>query len=115
MAASLLGACQQPVEPSRLVSDTRPTPTPLPPAPARPAPDARVSARAAPGVVVKTGGTIVWAADANPADLDPRTAASYAVRQAWGDLSYQSLVMFDENLKVTPCLAESWTVASPDR
>jgi peptide/nickel transport system substrate-binding protein len=38
-----------------------------------------------------------------------------AARQAWGDLAYQNLVMFDENLRVTPCLAETWTAASPTR
>jgi peptide/nickel transport system substrate-binding protein len=112
-ATSLLGACQQPVEPSRLSADTRPTPTPLPPS-TRPAPDAKVSARAAPGVV-KAGGSIVWAADADPADLDPAITNSIPARRAWGDLAYQSLVMFDENLKVTPCLAESWVAVDPAR
>ena len=34
--------------------------------------------------------------------------------QAWGDLTYQSLVMFDENLKIVPCLAEAWKL-SDDR
>jgi peptide/nickel transport system substrate-binding protein len=66
-------------------------------------------------VTVKPGGTVVWATDADPADLDPYAGAGFPSRQGWGDLVYQSLVMLDDNLKVTPGLAESWTATGPLR
>jgi len=111
--AALLGACQQPILPSRPAADARPTPTPLPATPLRPTAEAKPAARAAPLVNVKRGGSIVWALEADPGDLDPHGPSSLASLPVWGDLTYQSLVMFDENLKVTPCLAEAWTAASP--
>lgn len=39
--------------------------------------------------------------------------ANFSSVQAWGDLVYQSLTMFDENLRVAPALAESWTNPNP--
>jgi peptide/nickel transport system substrate-binding protein len=62
---------------------------------------------------VKRGGSVVWAAEADPIDLDPHGPMSAGSLPVWGDLTYQSLVMFDENLKITPCLAEAWTASSP--
>jgi peptide/nickel transport system substrate-binding protein len=57
---------------------------------------------------------VSWAAEADPVNLDPHTSASFSSVQTWGDLTYQSLVMFDEHLEIVPCLAEAWTV-SDDR
>jgi peptide/nickel transport system substrate-binding protein len=115
-AGSLLAACQQPTTPSRS-ADPRPPelrtpepkPIPIPAATTRPG----SQAAPAPGAP-KPGGSLVWAAELDPLDLDPRTSAHVASIQAWGDLTYQSLVMFDENLKIMPCLAEAWQV-SDDR
>jgi peptide/nickel transport system substrate-binding protein len=50
----------------------------------------------------KRGGSVVWAAETDPPDL-------FSDGQV-----YQSLVMFDENLKLVPGLASAWTV-SDDR
>jgi len=111
----LLWACQEPVSMTRPRTDARPTPTPLPPTPLRAPVDAKPTAQAASGVNVKHGGAVVWAAEADPVDLDPLRAADPGSVAIWGDLTYQSLVMFDEKLKVTPCLAESWTVSDPTR
>ena len=113
-AGSLLAACQQPTSPSRSGAPTPvellKTPAPKPtqtPAVARP-PEGQGTPVPWPP---KPGGSMVWAAEADPLDLDPYTAGSVS---AWGDLTYQSLVMFDENLKLVPCLAEAWRV-SDDR
>ena len=114
-AASLLAACQQPTTPSRSGAPT-PVPlirTPLPRPPQTPAtrPGPQGTPIAGPP---KPGGAIVWAAEADPLSLDPYTVTSAAARHAWGDLTYQSLVMFDDRLKLVPCLAEAWSV-SEDR
>jgi ABC-type transport system substrate-binding protein len=111
--AALLGACQEPIVPPRSLPDVRPTPTPLPATPARPTAEAKPAAQAAPAVVVKRGGSVVWAAEADPVDLNPHGPNSVGSLPIWGDLAYQSLVMYDENLKITPALAEAWTLNSP--
>ncbi|MCC6178543.1 MAG: hypothetical protein IT305_24835 [Chloroflexi bacterium] len=75
--------------------------------------EAKPAAQAAPAQgAPKPGGSTVWTAEVDPVDLDPHTTSNFSSAQAWGDLTYQSLVMFDENMKVVPCLAESW--ANPD-
>ena len=61
----------------------------------------------------RPGGSTVWAADADPSSLDPHAPSSDAALQAWGDLTYQSLTMFDEKLRIVPALAESWTHPDP--
>ena len=46
---------------------------------------------------------LVWAADADPVSLDPLSPApAPASTSVWADLTYQSLVMFDEHLKLVP-------------
>jgi peptide/nickel transport system substrate-binding protein len=110
---TLLSACQVPILPSRESDDARPTPTPLPATPLRPTAEAQPAARATPAVAVKRGGALVWAAEADPVDLDPLGSGGAASLAVWADLAYQSLVMFDENLRLTPCLAESWAVVDP--
>jgi peptide/nickel transport system substrate-binding protein len=59
----------------------------------------------------------VIAAAAGPADLDPYLSdalvGGQVGLQAWGGLVYQSLVMFDDHLKLVPCLAEAWVNTSP--
>ena len=125
-ACSLLGACQTPTSPARL-SDGRPgdLPTPEPRPTQVPTPAAKPASDVKPGetrvtdqVVApsgppKPGGKSVWAAEADPVDLDPHTVTTLASVQAWGDLVYQGLIMFNERLKLVPCLAESWINTSP--
>jgi peptide/nickel transport system substrate-binding protein len=125
-AGALLAACQQPTAPVRQ-PEAKPTLQPTPAPPPKPTPpgpasgpteskpgESKPAAQAAPAAgPPKPGGSTIWAAEADPLDLDPHAGASFASVQAWGDLTYQSLVMFDENLKVTPCLAESWLNTSP--
>src|SRR4051794_5403744 len=108
-AGGLLAACQQPISPPRS-ADPRPTDlrTPEP----KPTPTLSVAGLATPVLwPPKPGGSLVGAAEADPADLDPHTTAAFASLQAWGDLTYQSLVMFDANMKIVPCLAEAWRVS----
>ena len=59
----------------------------------------------------KPGGSVAWAAEADPGALDPYAANGLSI---WGDLTYQSLVMFDDSMKLVPCLAEAWKL-SDDR
>ena len=117
ICAGLVTACQQPTSPSRSGAPTPVAPLRTP----EPKPTPTTSAAGKPGAQAtpalgppKPGGSVVWAAEADPLDLDPHTAASFPSLQAWADLTYQSLVMFDENLKIVPCLAEAWRL-SDDR
>jgi peptide/nickel transport system substrate-binding protein len=114
----VLAACQQPTSPIRL-SDARSTPLPtLEPRPTqpaiRPAVEGKLSegSQAAPAGPPKPGGSVVWAVDAGPVTLDPLADGPAALR-VWADLTYQSLVMFDENLRLMPGLAEAWANTSP--
>lgn len=113
----LLAACQTPTSPPKPSDATpvppRPTlqPTSTPP---RPPADVKPAALATPPLgPPKPGGALRWATDADPLDLDPHTAASVHGASAWADLTYQSLVMFDERLHLAPALAESWAMTSP--
>lgn len=113
----MLAACQQPTSPSRsgVPTPLAPLRTPEPKPIQTPATASRPAAQATPALgPPKPGGSVVWAAEADPLDLDPFAATGFAALAAWGDLTYQSLVMFDENLKIVPCLAEAWRV-SDDR
>ena len=114
---SLLAACQQPTSPSRSGVSTplAPLRTPEPKPTQTPSSASKPAGQATPVLgPPKPGGTVVWAAEADPLDLDPYAATGAAAMAAWGDLTYQSLVMFDENMKIVPCLAEAWRV-SDDR
>jgi len=114
--AALVTACQQPTSPNRS-SETRPAaPTLLTLPTSTPAVTAKTGAQAAPPTPTpKTGGVLAWAvgADADPGDLDPYTNRSVASVRAWGDLTYQSLVMYDDQMKLVPALAETWVNTSP--
>ncbi|MFN8634860.1 MAG: ABC transporter substrate-binding protein [Chloroflexota bacterium] len=125
VTASLLGACQQPTFPSRS-TDTRPpelrtaepklTPTVAPAKPTaepKPGADSASVGQLAPAGPPRPGGSVVWLTDADPVTLDPYAGAGAASARAWADLTYQSLVMFDENLKLVPCLALTWLNTSP--
>jgi peptide/nickel transport system substrate-binding protein len=100
----LLAGCQQPITPSR---STAPTPIPLLPTPEpRPTQTPPVAGRPGTGVPItptpgppKPGGRVVWAAETDPPDL-------FSDGQV-----YQSLVMFDEHLKLVPGLAAAWSVS----
>lgn len=110
--ASLLAACQQPLP------TPEPTPiprlTPRPTAAIGPAETPTPATRASPTPAARRpGGATIWAAEGDPGSLDPHKAPSFASLQAWGDLTYQSLTQFDENLKVVPALAESWATPNP--
>jgi peptide/nickel transport system substrate-binding protein len=115
-AAALMTACQEPTRPNRS-SETRPAaPTLLTIPTSTPAATAKTGAQAAPPTPTpKTGGALAWAvgADADPGDLDPHTNPSLAAVRAWGDLTYQSLVMYDDRMKLVPALAEAWVNTSP--
>jgi peptide/nickel transport system substrate-binding protein len=121
-ACALLGACQTPTSPVRPVDPRaglptpEPKPTAAPPVVAKPTlgttPGAGEAA-AVPAGPPKQGGKLVAAVEAGPADLDPYTDDSLVSLQAWGGLVYQGLVMYDEHLKLVPCLAEAWVNTSP--
>jgi len=134
-ATALLAACQQTPAPAAKPAESKPAdaskpaaaaPTSAPAAPAakpadsaaKPAaaPTSAPAAQAAPasaGGTPKPGGSTVWTAEVDPVSLDPHKTSNYSSAQAWGDLTYQSLVMFDEKMTLTPALAESWTNPSP--
>jgi peptide/nickel transport system substrate-binding protein len=54
-----------------------------------------------------SGGSMVWAQELDPVSLDPHTTSNFSTVQGI-EHTYQSLTMYDENLNVIPCLAESW-------
>ena len=108
IGAAALAGCQ-PAAPA-------PTPTPSrgPAGPPTAEPTPAADARATPVAgSARVGGSVVWAADADPVSLDPYAATSDAALQAWGDVTYQSLTMFDDKLRVVPALAEAWTNPDP--
>ncbi|MBA2519924.1 MAG: hypothetical protein H0V24_09680 [Chloroflexia bacterium] len=57
------------------------------------------------------GGTMIWAQELDPVSLDPHKTSNFSTVQGI-EHTYQSLTMYDEELNVVPCLAESWE--SPD-
>ncbi len=75
-----------------------------------PPPAARRTSQVA---ATRSGGSTVWGASAAPISLDPHASTSEAALLVWGDLVYQGLTMFDQNFKVVPALAESWTNPDP--
>ena len=108
-ATSLLGACQRPVPPPAARPDSRPTLVPLQTPEGTPERTPIPAIKASPAVTPRRGGSVVWAAEASPTSLDPHKTSDLSSIRAWGDLVYQSLTMFDENMRVVPALAESWT------
>ena len=57
----------------------------------------------------KSGGSVIWAVSQDPASLAPFGMVNQS--GMWvKNLVYESLVTWDENLKVIPALAESWEV-----
>jgi peptide/nickel transport system substrate-binding protein len=119
---SLLAACQQapaaaPKADPKPAEAPKPTAAPAAPAaaakPTEAAKPAAQAPQAAPAAAAKPGGSTVWTAEVDPVTLDPWKSSNFSSAQAWGDLTYQSLTMFDENLKVIPGLAESWTNPDP--
>jgi peptide/nickel transport system substrate-binding protein len=53
------------------------------------------------------GGSMIWAQELDPVSLDPHTTSNFSAVQGI-EHTYQSLTMYDEELNVIPCLAESW-------
>ena len=53
------------------------------------------------------GGSTIWAQELDPVSLDPHTTSNFSSVQGV-EHTYQSLTMYDEELNVIPCLAESW-------
>src|SRR5690606_11862303 len=53
------------------------------------------------------GGSMVWAQELDPVSLDPHKTSNFSTVQGI-EHTYQSLTMYDEELNVIPCLAESW-------
>ncbi len=55
----------------------------------------------------QSGGYLVAAQEVDPVQLDPATSSNFSALQAYEHV-YESLVMYDENTNIIPCLAESW-------
>lgn len=53
------------------------------------------------------GGTVIYAAGADPDNLDPANAESNPA-EAMNRMMYENLVKFDEKLKIVPGLATRW-------
>jgi peptide/nickel transport system substrate-binding protein len=53
------------------------------------------------------GGSTVWAQELDPVSLDPHKTSNFSTVQGI-EHTYESLTMYDEELNVIPCLAESW-------
>ncbi|MCC6416853.1 MAG: hypothetical protein IT429_01245 [Gemmataceae bacterium] len=111
--ATLATACQQPTFPSR-AAEAKPTVLlPVPPT-STPAATPKPGSQAAPPTPApKQGGALSWALGADPGGLDPYTNPDPAAVAVWGDLAYQSLVMYDDGMKLAPGLAETWVNTSP--
>ncbi len=56
------------------------------------------------------GGTVIYAAGADPDNLDPANAESNP-SEAVNRLMYENIVRFDEKLKIVPGLATKWEQA----
>ena len=89
--------------------------TAKPAAPAAPAPTAAPPVIAAPttapaGAATATprsGGTLVWGVSSDPVTLAPIGMNNTSAAEP-GNLAYESLVRWDQNLQVLPALAETW-------
>src|SRR5215472_3976876 len=64
-------------------------------------------AKAAPTSPPKQGGTITWAMSSDPVTFAPFGISNTSSAEP-KNLAYESLVRWDQNLKVQPALAESW-------
>src|SRR5690349_24155336 len=60
----------------------------------------------------RRGGTLRAGLDSDPPNMDPHRSTAAVDRQVFQNL-YDKLVDTDENLKIVPMLATSWTI-SPD-
>ncbi len=90
-------------------STTKATTTTAPAATTAPTTQAPTTTVASPAL----GGTLVAAISQDPGQLNPAITTSGAVHSA-SELMYNGLVEIDENGKLVPELAESWTVKSGD-
>jgi peptide/nickel transport system substrate-binding protein len=68
-------------------------------------------AQAAP---VRRGGTLRAGLDSDPPNMDPHRSTAAVDRQVFQNL-YDKLVDTDENLKIVPMLATSWTISQDGR
>jgi len=76
------------------------------PAPAATPPASPTSAPAA-AATPKRGGTLIWGMTSDPVTLAPFGVGNTSSAEA-KNLTYESLVRWDRDLKVLPALAESW-------
>jgi peptide/nickel transport system substrate-binding protein len=61
----------------------------------------------------KSGGTLVYATGTDALTLDPQFVTDVPTSRAVMQI-HETLVEYDQNMNIIPCLAESWTT-SPDR
>ena len=95
--AWLLEACA----PAPSASPTQPAAATTAPAPAKP------TQQGAAANTPKQGGTITWAMSSDPVTLAPFGISNTSSSEP-KNLAYESLVRWDQDLKVQPALAESW-------
>jgi peptide/nickel transport system substrate-binding protein len=60
---------------------------------------------------IQRGGTLRVGVDGDPPSMDPHRSAAYVDRQVYQSL-YDKLVDTDENLRIVPMLATSWTISA---
>jgi peptide/nickel transport system substrate-binding protein len=68
---------------------------------------AKPTAQAAPTAAPRQGGSITWATSSDPVTLAPFGVSNTSSAEP-KNLAYESLVRWDQDLKVQPALAESW-------
>jgi len=71
-----------------------------------------VAARSVVAQAPVAGGTLTFAAGADPDSLDPQNTQSNPGEQV-NRMMYENLVRFNTKMQIEPALAESWT-QSPD-
>ena len=59
---------------------------------------------------IRRGGTLRVGVDGDPPSMDPHRSAAFVDRQVYQSL-YDKLVDTDENLRIVPMLATSWTIS----
>jgi peptide/nickel transport system substrate-binding protein len=67
---------------------------------------------ATPTLTGEQGGAITMVVEGDWLGMDPHTNAAFASMFAW-EQTYQSLVTFDEQLRIVPDLAVSWEIPDP--
>jgi len=60
---------------------------------------------------IRRGGTLRVGVDGDPPSMDPHRSAAFVDRQVYQSL-YDKLVDTDENLRIVPMLATSWTISA---